>query len=76
MEPGQVHGGAQFERSGLLALHNRQRRFEQFLPVGRPTGSAFDDKGARLQAQEFRFSPVAVRPGEGLLTEPTAATQP
>src|SRR5262249_53569739 len=41
-EPGEACAGTQFERSGFLALRDRQRPFEQALRVGQGIGPVFD----------------------------------
>src|SRR4051812_12340648 len=55
----------------LPACGTIARRWRR-VPGGRAAGPIICPFGDRLR----RFSPVDIRPGEGLLTEPTAVVQP
>ena len=68
MQPGQVRGGAEFERSGFLASRYRQRLFKHFLRFRQHTGPAFEDKCTRIQPEELRFKKTFAGPLGGCQT--------
>jgi len=68
VQPSQVCGGAQFERSGFLASRYRQRLFKQFLRSSHHTGAAFEDKCTRIEPEELRFKKTFAGPVSGCQT--------